>query len=201
MRFASWQPVILACVVGGLVACGPPRPRLYGDTSVLAPQVAGVKGEKTPQHLNVSLAQPANVSVFLVIPGRTPTLLFPKDSTQSPYLEPGIHEVATTLEGRKSPLADSSGMQRRPRIPGEGRGEQPGRQPDSTMYYGTFREVGYLLVFASQNPIPYASLRSRVAAYTIPGTEAEGLSAVTKLLRDAAGGSSPWAAYAIEYQP
>lgn len=194
--------MILGVMGGGLVACGPAKPRLYGDTSVLAPQVAGVKGEKTPEHLNVSLAQPANVTVFFVIPGRTPTLLFPKDSTTSEYLEPGSHQVATTLEGKKSPFADSAGMMPRPRNPNDTRGGQPGRTaPDSTMYYGTFREVGYLLIFASQNPIPYATLRSHVAGYTIPATESEGLSAVTKLLRDAAGGSSPWAAYAIEYQP
>ena len=196
MRLTRSWPLSISALAA--LACGPAKPRLYGDTSVLAPQVAGVKGEKSPEHLNITLAQPANVTVFLVIPGRTPMLLFPKDSTQSEYLEAGVHEVATTLEGRKSPFADSAGMQRRAGNPG---GARPGREPDSTMYYGTFRDVGYLLVFASRNPIPYSTLRTHVAAYTIPGTEAEGISAVTKLLRDASGAASPWAAYAIEYQP
>jgi hypothetical protein len=199
-RFSSW-PVAVVTLGLAALACGPARPRLYGDTSVLAPQVAPVKGEKTPEHVNVSLAQPANATVFLVIPGRTPILLFPKDSTTSEYFEAGAHEVATSLMGKGTALRDSAAMQRRARNPSDTRGGQPGSRADSTIYYSTFREVGYLFVFASQAPIPYSTLTSRVAAYTIPANEAEAISAVTKLLRDATGGATPWAAYSIEYQP
>ena len=200
-RHSSWRSQIAVLGLVGAFACQPARPRLYGDSSVLAPQVAGVKGEKTPSHVNVSLAQPANVAVFLIVPGRTPMLLFPADSTTSEYLDAGVHEVATTLAGKKTPLVDSSEMQRRARDPNDTRGRQTGMGGADTSYrYMNFRDVGYLYVFASRAPIPYATLTSHVAGYTIPANDADALSAVTKLLRDASGAATPWAAYAAEYQ-
>ena len=59
-------------------------------------------GERTPRHLTVQLAKPANVAVFLVVPGRGSTLLFPADSTQNQYVEAGSHLVETSgRQGRR----------------------------------------------------------------------------------------------------
>ena len=200
-RFSRWPSAIAAAALAMVFACQPARPHTYGDSSVLAPQVAGVKGEKAPSHVSVSLAQPANVTVFMIVAGRSPTLLFPSDSTTSEYVDAGVHELPTALLGKKSPLADSAATDRRLLDTGFNRSRANPNRPDTTFRYMNYRDVGYLYVFASRAPIPYSVLASRVAAYTIPANDADALSAVTKLLRDAAGAATPWAAYAMEYHP
>ena len=88
----------------------------FGQYNDLAPKVAPTQGERIPQHLTVQLARPANVAVFLVVPGRGSTLLFPADSTQSMFVEAGSHLVETSL-ARAALTADSSRLIRRPAEP------------------------------------------------------------------------------------
>src|SRR5262245_35370940 len=101
--------VVLATM---LLACASGGPRHFGEYTDLAPKVAPQEGERLPQHLTVQIARPANVAVFLVMPGRGSTLLFPADSAQSGYMEGGSHLVETSY--RRVALSDSGRLMRRP---------------------------------------------------------------------------------------
>ena len=176
---------------------------MFGQYTDLAPQVAPTQGERVPLHLTVQLARPANVAVFLVSPGRASRLLFPADSTQSTYVEAGSHLVETSLT--KAALSDTSRLIRRPP---ERTGARPttgnrSRNPtgrDSLPQY-SFNQHGYLFIYASQEPLNYAALSTRVAGLSIPIEDSDALNTVTKLIRETTSKSGPWAAYATDYPP
>ena len=86
----------LALLLGILGACVSSGPHTFGQYNDLAPKVAPQQGDRIPRHLTVQLARPANVAVFLVVPGRGSELLFPADSAQSQYMEGGSHLVETS---------------------------------------------------------------------------------------------------------
>jgi len=176
---------------------------VFGQYNDLAPKVAPTQGERVPQHVTVQIARPANVAVFLVAPGRASRLLFPADSVQSNYVEAGSHLVETSLA--RVALSDSSRLIRRPepsqgnRQPStRGRGNVTGR--DSLPVF-SFNQHGYLLIFASQEPLSYAALASRVAGLSIPIEDSDALNTVTKLIRATTSRNGPWAAYATDFPP
>src|SRR5215471_6693946 len=110
--FVRWDRIragLLLVIVTGCIHSGP---HVYGQYTDLAPKVAPTAGERTPRHLTVQLAKPANVAVFLVVPGRGSTLLFPQDSLQSQYVEAGSHLVETAAA--KAALNDTSHLSRLP---------------------------------------------------------------------------------------
>ena len=156
--------VVPAATLAGaiaLAACASSGPKRYGSND-LAPRVAPQPGERQPVHLTVQVARPANVAVFLVVPGVGSTLLFPADSTQSEYMEAGSHLVETLAAHQA--LSDTSRLIRRPaqgnRLPqGQNRN---GRGRDSIPTFG-FNQHGYLLIYASQQPLPYNILKTKVA--------------------------------------
>lgn len=196
MRFA------LAATLGvgtSLVGCASSAPRRFGQFNDLSPRVAPQQGEKSPQHLTVQLARPANVAVFLVVPGRGSSLLFPGDSTQPQYLEAGSHLVETAAS--RLALSDTSRLIRRP-AQGNRQGQQGrgGTRRDTVPTFG-FNQHGYLLIYASQQPLPYNILATRVQGISIPIDDDDALNTVTKLIRSTTQTSGPWAAYATEYPP
>jgi hypothetical protein len=149
----------------------------------------------------VQLARPANVAVFLVVPGRATVLLFPADSTQSEYVEQGSHLVQTAAA--KGALSDTSRLVRLP----QGGNRQPSRAGrtggfprDSVGTFG-FNQHGYLLMFASQQPMPYHTLATRVAGLSVPIDDDDALNTVTKLIRETTQVTGPWAAYATDFPP
>src|SRR5262252_3366413 len=99
----------LLVIAAGCIHSGP---HLYGQYNDLAPKVAPTAGERTPRHLTVQLAKPANVAVFLVVPGRGSRLLFPQDSLQNQYVEAGSHLVETAAAANA--LNDTSRLTRLP---------------------------------------------------------------------------------------
>lgn len=174
---------------------------MFGQYNDLGPRVAPTQGERSPQHLTVQLARPANVAVFLVVPGRASVLLFPADSTQSEYVEQGSHLVQTAAG--KGALSDTSRLVRLP----QGANRQPSRAGrtgnfprDSVTTFG-FNQHGYLLMFASQQPMPYQTLATRVAGISVPIDDEDALNTVTKLIRETTRVSGPWAAYATDFPP
>src|SRR5262249_10197225 len=145
-----------------------------------------------------------NVAVFLVVPGRGSTLLFPQDSTQSQYVEAGSHLVETIAA--KNALSDTSQLTPLPRGDQRGQGPNGTRQSafsrDSTM--GTsvgFNQRGYLLIYASQQPLNYGLLTTRVAGISIPIDDDDALNTVWKLIRSVTQTSGPWAASASDFPP
>jgi hypothetical protein len=192
-----------AALVGVLVGCASSQPHVFGQYNDLAPKVAPTQGERIPQHLTVQIARPANVAVFLVAPGRASRLLFPADSMQSAYVEAGSHLVETSLT--RAALSDTSRLVRRAPEPNQGN-----RQPNSRNRSGvgrdslpafSFNQHGYLLIYASQEPLSYAALSSRVAGLSIPIEDGDALNTVTKLIRATTSRNGPWAAYATDFPP
>jgi len=196
IRFVA--AVAMLAGAAALSACASSGPKRYGSND-LAPRVAPQQGERQPIHLTVQLARPANVAVFLVVPGVGSTLLFPADSTQSEYMEAGSHLVET-VAGRQA-LSDTSRLIRRPaqgnRLP---QGQNRNGRRDSIPTFG-FNQHGYLLIYASQQPLPYNILKTKVAGLSIPIDDDDALNTVTKLIRSTTQTSGPWAAYATEYPP
>jgi hypothetical protein len=197
------RTICSAAVVAASVACAAAKPHTFGTYPDLAPKVSGQQGERTPQHVTVDLARGANVAVFLVVPGNGSRLLYPADSTQSTHLDAGSHTVETAYA--KLALSDSSRLIRRPN------GQQPtgSRQPnrsgrggfDPNGSGGINSARGYLLVYATQDSLPYKTLSTKVAGISIPIDDDDALNTVTKLIRETTGSRGTWAAYATEFNP
>ena len=201
MRSRRKQFVVLA-VGSFVVACASAKPHVFGEFNDLAPRVAPVQGERIPQHLTVQLGRPANVAVFYVVPGRGSTLLFPQDSTASQYVEAGSHLVQTAQANLT--LTDTSRLMR---IPGGGGARPQGGRTQNrgfgrdSLPMPMFNQRGYLLVFASQQPLAYKTLTTRVAGISIPIDDDDALNTVIKLIRETTQINGPWAAFASDYPP
>jgi hypothetical protein len=178
---------------------------LFGQYNDFSPKVAPTKGEKAPQHITVQVAKPANVAVFLVVPGRGSQLLFPADSLQNGFVQAGSHLVETAAA--RGALSDTSRLIRRPQEPGsrlpggygnEGRGRGIGRDSLGALGYN---QHGYLLIYASPEPLPYSILSTRVSGLSIPIDDDDALNTVTKLIRETTHTTGTWAAYATDFPP
>ncbi|HXT14266.1 MAG TPA: hypothetical protein VN706_01465 [Gemmatimonadaceae bacterium] len=192
MRFVA------AAVV--LAGCASSAPKTFGAYHDLAPAVAPTQGERLPQHLTVQLNRPANVAVFLVVPGRGSQLLFPADSNQSGFMDAGSHLVETYY-ARRAPT-DTSRLIRqpatRPMNPPGGRGFPQRGRGDSTIAFGGAAR-GFLLIYASQEPLPYNILSTKVSGLSLPIEDQDALNTVTKLVRETTHTTGPWAAYATDF--
>ncbi len=182
------------------VGCAANKPHTFGAYTDLAPKVAPQHGERIPQHLTVQVNRPANVAVFFVVPGRGSQLLFPADSGQTGFLQSGPHLVETSLA--RQALSDTSKLIRRPNVQANTRGQQrrPGGNMDANGPIGA-NTRGYLLVYASQEPLPYNVLSTRVNGISIPIDDEDALNTVTKLIRETTRTTGTWAAYAAEFPP
>lgn len=194
-------------VAAAFMGCASSQPHVFGAYRDLGPKVAPTKGERLPAHVTVQVAQGANVAVFLVVPGGTTRLLFPADSAQSAYVETGSHLVETSLA-----RADTSRRVQRPGVT-QGRGPVSGmpnqggrgtgrgmiRQDSIPMLGGNLR--GYLMIYASKQPLTYSALAARVAGLSVPIDDNDALNTVTKLVRDATHTTGTWAAYATDFPP
>jgi hypothetical protein len=195
------RPLLLALLAG----CATSQPAHFGQYNDLGPKVAATKGERLPLHVTVQLAKPANVAIFLVAPGRATTLLFPQDSVQPGFVEAGAHLVETTLA--KNAVSDSSRLVRRPGQPtgqpvgGNRQTGNRGRGTGSDLPTFGFNQRGYLLIYASQDPLPYATLASRVAGISVPIDDTDALNTVTKLVRETTKTTGRWAAFATDFPP
>ncbi len=190
-----------AVVVAASAACAAPKPHTFGAYNDLAPRVSAASGQRTPRTITVELNRPANVAVFLVVPGRGSQLLYPADSTESAHMESGPHTVTTALARAN---ADTT---RNPRRPNQ---QEPnnGRQPRSANGRGNFDPSagasttrGYLLVFATQDSLPYTTLATKVSGISIPIDYDAALNTVTTLIRETTKATGQWAAYATEFTP
>lgn len=200
---ASAALVAVLAAASALAACTSSAPHLFGQYNDLAPKVAATKGERVPQHITIQLAKPAYVAVFLVVPGRGSVLLFPDDSLNNGHMDAGAHQVETSVA--RQAFSDSSILIRRAPPPGNrtgarGRGGYGGTGRDSLGAL-TFNQHGYLLIYASPEPLPYSILSTRVAGLSIPIDDDDALNTVTKLIRERTHTTGTWAAYATDFPP
>lgn len=185
-------------LVGTLASCAS-APKRFGQYTDFAPLVVPTKGERVPGHLTVQLARPANVVVFLVAPGRGSSLIFPEDSTQSEYMEGGAHLIETSAA---SLLTDTMPIRRVPATSRSNRGTGRGMMINDSMptSFG-FNQHGFLLIYASQAPLPYSILKTKVAGLSLPFEDQDALNTVAKLIREKTNTTGPWAAYATDFPP
>ena len=74
VRTACW-----ALVVAASAACAAAKPHTFGAYNDLTPKVTPKTGERTPAHVTIDLAKPANVAVFFVV---RPSGLFKVESAE-----------------------------------------------------------------------------------------------------------------------
>jgi hypothetical protein len=183
-----------------LAACaGNPKPKTFGTAGNLTPTVEILGNDRLPLHLRVEMPQAAHVAAFYVVPGEPTQMLFPADSSGSKRLPSGLQEISTRFANRA--LNDSSRLLRRPgRAPSpiDAQGIPQGGVPGDRRANGVM-EAGYVLVYVSQDSLDYKTLNDRVIGVTIPGYSDEAFSTVTKLVRGASSGTSPWTAIAVPF--
>jgi hypothetical protein len=197
LRSLALLALIAGCATGG--------PAHFGQYAEYTPKVAPTKGERSPLHVTVQLAKPANVAVFLVAPGRASTLLFPADSLQNQFVEAGSHLVETRL-ARQAP--DTTGRGRggqltqaqRDSIQRRNGGRGRGGVGESPTTFG-FNQRGYLLIYASQEPLPYNVLANSVSGISVPIDDTDALNTVLKLIRERTHTTGQWAAFATDFPP
>jgi hypothetical protein len=189
-------------VLAAIAGCATGGPAHFGQYPEFTPKVAATKGERSPLHVTVQLAKPANVAVFLVAPGRPSTLLFPADSLQPQLVEAGSHFVETRIarqaadtagRGARAQAAQRDSIQNR----GGGRGRGVGDLPTT---FG-FNQRGYLLIYASQEPLPYSALLNGVSGISVPIDDTDALNTVMKLIRERTHTTGRWAAFATDFPP
>lgn len=198
-------PLLSLFCASTAVACGGTTLRQYGQYETISPRVAAVPNERVPLHVSVELARPANVAVFFVVPGRASMLLFPDDSTRSTQLAAGTHQLATSF-ARQTASADSLRNSRRlpagqPPAGGAPTGGRGRRDSTAMMGMSALGGHSFLLVFASEEPLSYSALSTKVAGISIPIDDTEALNTVAKLARETTRSGRAWAAFATEFNP
>ncbi len=103
-------------------------------------------------------------------------------------------------------LSDTSRLARMPRggTPGGGGVISPagrGSMQRDSLGLGILGGHGYLLMYASQQPLPYDILTTRVSGLSIPIDDDDALTTVTKLIRERTHTTGAWSAYATDFPP
>lgn len=197
---------LLACAAA---ACGPAKPNTYGDYASLRPVVTLRPKEKPLSHFTVSLAEPASIALFYVVPGVGARLVFPTDSTTSNVVAAGTHELTGQFPraiNRDSVFAARARSARQ--RPNGGRRDTAGTRTDTriggdsagTIGMTTFSDLGYLLLVTSPSPLTYQALHRHVEGLSIPAEDDPALNTVVKLVRATLPEGAKWAAYATEVE-
>ena len=190
---------LVTLALAAAACAGNPKPKTFGTAPNLTPTVEILGNDRLPLHLRVEMPQAAHVAAFYVVPGEGTQLLFPADSSGSKRLPAGLQELTTRFANRA--LNDSSRLLRRPgRAPSpvDAQGIPQGGEPGQRRAVG-MNEAGYVLVYVSQDSLSYKTLNDRVIGVSIPGYSDEAFNTVTKLVRGASSGNSPWTAIAVPF--
>jgi hypothetical protein len=206
---SRWRPIRAALPAPAAVllvgACASaPQPRQLGQYSVLTPRLAVVDSERPPRNLTVDLSAPASVVVVYVAPGRSTRIVYPADSATAARLPAGSQRItATWPRPRVSPDSarrDSTARanQARTRRDSVGRGNMARSVPALPDPEAGLAPAGYLMVFATPQPLRYDEVRRKVEGVTTPLDVDEALNAIAKQVRSTIDPAAPWAAYALE---
>ena len=191
-----------------------PSPHRLGEYATLQPMFTTPQNQRTPTQITVNLTAPAYVAALFVVPGRGTAIVYPADSATYNHVDAGQHVIpihfAERAFNRDSMLAvyrrQGQEGNRRPPTPRRDTTYRDSTRRDSTRF-GILRDtsvaaspIGYLLLVASPNAIPYSMLRRRVEGVTIPIDDDEALSTVMKLVKATLADGSPLAGYAQELE-
>jgi hypothetical protein len=207
--FSRWRAITAALpapAVALLVAAcaSAPKPRQLGQYNSLTPRLAVVDSERPPRNLTVDLGAPASVVVVYVAPGRSTRIVYPADSMSAPRLAAGSQRITATWprprtsldSARRDSIARANPPRtRRDSIARANMGRPGMALPDPE---AGLAPTGYLLLFATPGPLPYAEVRRKVEGVTTPLDVDEALNAIAKQVRSTLDPSAPWAGYALE---
>jgi hypothetical protein len=189
-------------VVGGCASA--PQPRQLGLYDVLTPRLAVVDSERPPRNLTVDLSAPASVVVVYVAPGRSTRIVYPADSLAPSRLAAGSQRITATWP-RPRAAADSARRDSIARAnPARARRDSVARtnMPRSVQALpdpeAGLAPAGYLLLFATPQPLQFGDVRRKVEGVTTPLDTDEALNAIAKQVRSTIDPAAPWAAYAVE---
>lgn len=202
----------LAVLAATAIGCGSPKPTTYGDVATLQPSFSLRPKEKPLQHFTVSVAQPASIALFYVVPGVGAKLVYPTDSTTDNTVQPGAHELVGRFPRAINRDSLFAARQRGRRTPGQrpardttGR-VQPGANGDyrfnadsaGTIGMNTFNDQGYVLLVTSPSKLSYGELHRHIEGLTIPAEDDAALNTIVKLARSTLPEGSKFAAFARE---
>lgn len=156
-----------------------------GEGTAPAVRLTAVDTMRPPKSAWIQLEQQSYVTLLLVAPGYSATLLYPHDSVTNNQLGAGAHQLTFAIP---EPLAQSDSMRlararqridsvsrsgARPRTRNAGGGPLP---PPSTT-------PTYILIVTSPQPLSYLRILAKTAGVSIPTIEGEALNAVAKAVK------------------
>jgi hypothetical protein len=181
-----------------------PQPRQLGQYTALNPRLVVVDSERPPTNLTVELSAPASVVVAYVAPGRSTRIVYPADTVGPSLFTAGSHRITASWP-RPNPAADSARRDSIARAnPERARRDSiaraAARRPVAALPdpEAGLAPVGYLLLFATPAPLPYAEIRRKVEGVTTPLDADEALNAIAKQMRSTLDPSAQWSGYAVE---
>jgi hypothetical protein len=196
----------LSIVASSFGCASAPQPRQLGEYPALTPRLAVVDSERPPVNLTVELSAPASVVVAYVAPGRSTRIVYPADTLGAPRLTAGSQRITATWPQARTSAerarADSIARANPDRARRDSIARASGARRPTMMALpdpeSGLAPVGYLLLFATPSPLPYADVRRKVEGVTTPLDVDEALNAIAKQLRSTLPASAPWAGYALE---
>lgn len=194
-------------ILAATACASAPATRRLGDYQALQPLFTTPPNEKSPSRITVNLAAPAYVAALYVVPGRGTAIVYPADSATDNHVGTGQQTIPIRFGeapfNRDSLLAvfrrqqQESGRRPSPRDTARRDSSRTGAVRDPSP---AASPIGYLLLVASPNSIPFTTLKRRVEGVTIPIDDDEALSTVMKLVKGMLPDGSPLAGYALEVQ-
>jgi len=130
--------------------------------------------------------------------------VYPADTLSAPRLAAGTQRITATWprsrasadSARRDSIARSNPA--RARRDSLGRPGVQGRMAALPDPEAGLAPAGYLLLFATPAPLPYAEVRRKVEGVTTPLDIDEALNAIAKQVRSTLPASAQWAGYAVE---
>lgn len=205
MRLSRSAFVVLA-VTAAIAACAGVKPVMFGDYAALRPTFTLREKENPLQHFTLSLAEPAYVAMFWVVPGQGARLIFPRDSMTANHFDAGSRELVASFPrpiNRDSLIAAARNRTRRPtdRTARDSTRSPIMRADSIGLPSGPLNtDIGQVVLFTSAAPLQYAALRGRVEGISIPIEDNSAVNTIVKLIRTTIPESATWAAYAREVE-
>lgn len=204
MRHAS--RILPLLLIAAASCTSAPAAHRLGEYDALQPMFTTPQSEKTPTQMTVNLRDPGFAAVLFVVPGRGSALVYPSDSVMSNHLESGRTVIPIRFTEQPFNRDSVLAVLNRRRDGNTRRLPRDSAARDSALSrIGSLRDpgpagspIGYLLLVASRDSIPYSMLKRRVENVTIPIDDDEALSTVMKLVKASIREGATLSGYAAE---
>jgi hypothetical protein len=184
--------LIVTLAASSILACASsPNAGPLGDGMGGAAAIVSVDSALPPKALGVRLDQPSWVTVLLVAPGHSATVVFPRDSATSNRFDAGtvtvpidipavlVQSDSALIRQRRSAASRQDSILR-----ARSRGRTMGGSGSPALMLPIPPQIPtYLLVVTSPQPLVYERVMERTAGMSIPVIESEALNAIGKAVR------------------